>query len=72
MSITHAVRGITSSLIHRLRIKSPLPPSYYMRPNPFLDHNTVDHLVVTGGDTVQTQVFKGQTHPHLHLVFKHE
>ena len=33
-SITRAVRGITSSLIHRLSIKSPLPPSYYMWPNP--------------------------------------
>ena len=28
--ITRAVRGITSSLIHRLSIKSPLPPRYYM------------------------------------------
>ena len=33
-SITRTVRGITSWLINRLRIKSQLPPSYYMRPNP--------------------------------------
>ena len=39
----------------------------------FLNHNTVDHhLVVTGGDEFQTQVFKGQKHPHLPLVSKHE
>ena len=71
-SITRAERGITSSLIHGLRIKSPLPPSYYMWPNSFLNHNPVGHLVVTGGDEVQTQVFQGQTHSHLHIVSKHE
>ena len=32
--ITRGVRGITPSLIHRLSIKSPLPASYYMWPNP--------------------------------------
>ena len=38
----------------------------------FFNHNTVDHLEVTGGDEVQTQDFKGQENPHLHLVSKHE
>ena len=38
----------------------------------FFNHNTVDHLEVTGGAEVQTQVFNGQKHPHLHLVSKHE
>ena len=38
----------------------------------FVNHNTVDHhLVVTGSDEVQTRFFKGQKHPHLHLVSKH-